>query len=344
MMIAERWLGASRLIAVAVMVCVVAPCPAAHPVPESERWATITHPGNDPYAHTRFPGDAVRFIGRVDCEYQISRTEVTGEEWFEFVQAYGPYVNSEHARSSEFTSFYIVPREDIPGVITYEMAEAARNLPVEVGWRFAARYVNWLHNAKALAPDAFENGVYNTGTFGEGPDGITDQLHRAPDAVYWLPSRDEWTKAMYFDLDRHGAGQPGYWFYPHGSDSPPVTGVPGAAQTSAGMFWPGAIPEVAAYFDVQSPWGLWDGSGGVREWSDDPVVDIDTGEQYGRYVMGTVAGPNPPATRDRIGAEFGTSPQSHMGIRVARAIPGPSGTIFVITAYCFTTRRRRSPA
>ncbi|MDX2116266.1 MAG: hypothetical protein SFZ24_11705, partial [Planctomycetota bacterium] len=28
------------------------PSPAsAHPIPESERWATVTHPGNQPYMH-----------------------------------------------------------------------------------------------------------------------------------------------------------------------------------------------------------------------------------------------------------------------------------------------------
>ncbi len=81
---------------------------APHPIPESERWATITHPGNEPYwLPPQFPGEPPRPIGRVDYEYQISKTEVTAAEWFEFVDAYAPYIDQFQADSSLFTS---VPR------------------------------------------------------------------------------------------------------------------------------------------------------------------------------------------------------------------------------------------
>jgi hypothetical protein len=66
---------------------------AQHPIPENERWATITHPGNasDIIPPVSPEPDYSYDPRRVDYEYQISRTEVTGKEWFEFVLAYAQY-------------------------------------------------------------------------------------------------------------------------------------------------------------------------------------------------------------------------------------------------------------
>ncbi len=327
--------------ALAAWFCACASLAVGNPIPDSERWATITHPGNVPYVFTP-PGEAERAVGRVDYAFEISRTEVTGEEWFEFVLAYAPFVHADYARSSEFTSLYIHDRDSASG-ITYELVVGGENRAVEVGWRFAARYVNWLHNGKALTQQAFENGVYDTSTFGgSGSEGYTDQLYRAPDARYWLPSRDEWTKAVYFDPDRFGLGQPGYWLYPHASDSPPIPGVPGVGETSAGMSWFGmAEPEVAAYLDVQSPWGLWDGSGGVREWSGDPILDSITSQQLGRWTMTTRAGSTFHAIRDMIGSGGGSFPFANQGVRIARAIPEPASIVSITTLLWVSIARRR---
>ena len=102
---------------------------------------------------------------------------------------------------------------------------------------------------------------------------------REPGARFFLLNQDEWTKAVYYDPDRFGEGQGGYWRYPDGSDTPLIPGAPGVGQTSGGWDYVAAgatHPDVGAY-GVETPWGLLDASGGVREW-------LETwGEETGLY-------------------------------------------------------------
>ncbi|MBL8745496.1 MAG: SUMF1/EgtB/PvdO family nonheme iron enzyme [Phycisphaerae bacterium] len=321
-------------------------CLAAHPIPEAERWATITHPGNAAYQSD--PSSIYgRPVGSVDYEYQISRTEVTGAEWFEFVQAYGRYIDTNHDNDTEFTSGAIVRTG--PG--TYILHPLAANRSIDVGWRYAARYCNWLHNGKADTPEAFERGVYDSSTFGDvftpTSIGFTDQVAHSPDARYWLPTIDEWVKAAHFDPNRYGEGQPGYWTYSTSSDEPPIPGpVELGGQTSAA--WPifGALrPEVAAYRDVQSPWGLWDTSGGEREWTESAAIGIGKPLPEGRWVDGT-SWRDPVwsiESLDRIDGLGAPYPANHFGIRLARAVPGAGCTSAVVCAILHLTRRRRRP-
>ena len=64
------------------------------------------------------------------------------------------------------------------------------------------RFVNWLHNGKG--PGDTESGVYDLSL---SPELIT----RAPGASYFLPDRDEWYKAAYYDPTKGGTS---YWLYP----------------------------------------------------------------------------------------------------------------------------------
>ncbi len=311
-----------------------------HPIPESERWATITHAGNDHYVPPTWVPEQTP-SGRVAYEYQISRTEVTAGEWLEFVQAYGPYVENDYASSSVFTSVFVRRRSNGAGGYTYSLtAESVRNKPVEIGWRFAARYVNWLHNDRALTQNAFEGGVYETSTFGENPDGtLTDQLERNPGSRYWIPSADEWVKSAYWDPNRFGIAQPGYWHYPNGTDTPLIPGVPGVGQTSAGIDWsPSVGPDVAAYRDVQSPWGLWDLSGGKREWLE-IGYRLNGSGLWLRGLRGSQISVADPMYSDSIDFPGGAPPASIFGLRIARAVPGP-GACLLLSAVLTTLQRR----
>ncbi len=306
-------------------------------VPDAERWATITHPGNAPYVFYE-DGQPILSLGAVDYDYRIARTETTGSEWFEFVQAYAPYVDPEFAINSGFTSQWVNISYGEQGQVEYRLHPGGVNRPVEVSWRFAARYVNWLHNGKALTPEAFESGAYDTSTFGQNPDGsITDQPAHSPGALYWIPTLDEWTKAAYFDPDRHGPAQPGYWWYPNWSDVPSIPGLPNeGGETSAGFVFASLpYPEVGAYSNVQSPWGLWDLSGGVSEWLEDLYPP-----RY-RGVRGSV--PNSPHTywiTDRLGGAGEGHVSSRSGVRLARVIPEPS-TLWLTIMIALTGRKRR---
>jgi len=318
---------------------------AAHPIPESERWATITHPGNAPYVFQWAPGYPFQQVGSVDHEYQISRTEVTAAEWLEFVNAYAPYVDPGYANSPYFRS----NRCYRTGPTTYDVIPEWRNLAVDVGWRFAARYVNWLHNGKANTPGAFESGVYDTATFRTNPDGtFTDQQAHSPGARYWIPTQDELIKAFHFDPDRYGPDQPGYWLYSHTSDSPPRPGLPeqgGEASFQRGGPSMAIVPEVAAYRNVQSPWGLWDAAGGVEEYTETPRFAPGATLPLYRLTDGSSWHVTEATSRsvDNIGGWRSAGPLgTFVGLRVARAIPSPTGALVFACALIPHTRRRRN--
>jgi formylglycine-generating enzyme required for sulfatase activity len=312
-------------------------------VPESERWATITHAGNAPYPTQPPPFSQYPYPpGRVDYEYQISRTETTGAEWLEFVQAYAPYVDPALAGTSGFTSQRIRATETSPGVWQYELRSGGANRAIRVGWRFAARYVNWLHNGKGTEQAAFESGVYESSTFGGSPSegGFTDQVSRSEGARYFLPTIDEWVKAAYYDPERYPPeiGGPGYWLYPNSSDTELIPGPPGVGQTSAGSM---STPEVASYTNVQSPWGLWDLSGGQAEWLETAALNPN-GTVSTRFQKGTRE-LSPLLNQDHIdylGADFPSG--GLVGFRLARVIPSPGAAlVFLACSASVVLKRRR---
>lgn len=310
-------------------ICLTAPALAA---PRDE-WATVTHAGNAPYVYQDF--DLTVELGRVDYDYQIRKTEVTAFEWFEFVQAYAPYVPANERISSAFTSPEVGIYYNPDNTVGYYLHHEAVNLAVEVSWRYAARFCNWLHNGKATTREAFDQGVYDTSTFGQNEQGLsTDSSARSPDASYWLPSEDEWVKAAYFDPNRFGPDQPGYWRYPNRSDVPLIEGLPGVGQTNAALTY---TFDVASYFDQTSPWGLWDLSGGEREWLD----SVPQGHPMrGSYSLP----PSYSVIYDHI--ENPTTivqfPYSMSGFRLARPVPVPSPACCVaLLALHFIRRRKR---
>src|SRR5690606_36322403 len=138
-----------------------------------------------------------------------------------------------------------------------------------MGWRYIARYCNWLHNGMPTGPDAeqwaFETGAYDTSTFTRNPDGsFNDQRERSPGARFFIPSWDEWVKAVYWDPERN-EGEGGWRMYPYG-DTVPVPGDPDeGGQTNASLNDVGTF-DVGSYPDWTTPWGLLDASGGATEW------------------------------------------------------------------------------
>ncbi len=294
------------------------------PIDEIE-WATVGSPGNAPFMIDYGGGFEFR-AGAVDHEFRIAKTEVTGAQWLEFVEAYAPFVDPEYANNSEFESWSIIRLPGpTPGSYEYYMPPALADQPVQAGWRFGARFVNWLHNGRANTREAFETGVYDTSTFGHGPGAtITDQAERSPGSTYFLVTRDEWIKAGFFDPNRYGEGQPGYWMYPNSSDTPPVGGPPElGGETGAGYNWPGLPPSVDAYPDTQSPWGVLNLSGGAQEWT-------ETLDGPFRRLRGSYSGETIPAYHDGIMYDFGAPPGALFGFRIGTVVPSPAGFAFVI--------------
>jgi len=308
----------------------------AQPEPPSYglNFLRVGSPGNRATIPSEVPNRPYLEIGAVGYEYRMARTEIDTTQWFEFVQAYAPYWNGSPSDPS-FTSMWIVPS---PG--GYRILEGFEHAPAQISWRVAARYCNWLHNGKNPQQWAFESGAYDTSTFTVSPNGVyNDQRMRSPGAQFWIPSRDEWAKAAYYDPDRYGAGQEGYWAFPNGTNEPLVSGLPSAGgQTNAGYAFPSQIiaMPVESYPGVRSPWGLLDLSGGVHEWSED-----QSGFPGLRWYLGS-------RLRGSVGEDqldwFGiVSDPTFLpaGLRIASAVPPPATVAVLGLGLLITQRRRR---
>lgn len=235
-------------------------------------WKTIGAPGNvGASADDFFFLGELGASGRVEHEYRMSQTEVTVAQWFEFANAYAPFAQ-QNPTLLAFTGRHIYSETGDPRNPQLRMYPGSERYPADMTWLNAARYCNWLHNGKVNQTWAFETGAYDMSSFVRGSDGTwTGNAVRLPGATFWIPSADEWIKGMYFDPNKHGPGQAGYWTYPTSSDAIPVSGAPGTpgAQTSAGWY-PNKLDyfwvDVASYPATTSPWGLLDGSAGQSEY------------------------------------------------------------------------------
>lgn len=310
-------------------------------------WATITHAGNRATIPSEVPFNPTAQIGRVDYEYRMATTEVTVGQWFEFVQAYLPIdqANGGGTVNPNFTGTSI----NIRGIGVVEIREGVSpRRPADMSWEYAARYVNWLHNGKVNEEWAFETGVYDTSTFTFNPDGTSNhQSAPAEGARYWIPTRDEWNKAAYYDPNRYGEDQEGYWIFPDSGNAPLISnllpedgGEKNAGDFGADSFWP---LDVGSFADVQSPWGLLDMAGGMWEWTSSPDLGSPAGPER-RWVMGSnhFDFQDNLFTGDRIefGATYSVNVNVATGLRLASPVPSVS-TWPVVLAGLFSASRRR---
>lgn len=328
----------------AVVVGVAACAASAQPVPSYDfQWATITAPGNSPYTGPSAGGVATG-RGSVAAPYRVSRLEVSTAQWLEFANAMGALAEPFRIGDGPVGGYELDPAYAGPGR-RYRLASVpdAGRLPVYgISWLNAARYCNWLHNDKAPTLAALTTGAYDTTTFGTTPGGgRTDALTRLPGARFFIPSLDEWMKAVYFDPASAG------WRSQPNNTSTPLTpgliGTPGA-QTNAGLAnAPASSLVLGGYAATLSPWGLWDASGGASEWLED--VDEPQDRLYRLYAGSSAFDAfNNPLLLDTIGgvgASIAPGETSYIGLRLASAIPDPSVAGCIFCGLAMATRRRR---
>jgi hypothetical protein len=300
-------------------------------------WRTIGDLGNAPAMPSQRFWNLGAPVGSVDHEYRMAQTEVTNTQYLQFVLALTAAIPNTPFDGLEGADLTRIPRGN--GTYEWQIFPGTEQHRARMGWSQAAMYCNWLTNGKATNAAAFLTGAYDVSTFwpNQGPPNLT----HLPGALFWLPTRDEWVKAMFYDPNKLGPGMGDYWMYPISSDTPPVGGWPGmpGAQTGAGDFLPsyhGDIP-VGAYSDAHSPWGILDGSGGVPEWCEGaPGFDY-------RWFAGTDNAIPDVATLDRLDhylqlGEFRSSPA---GIRLVSAVPTPGVFIAFASLVPWLNRRRR---
>jgi hypothetical protein len=145
---------------------------------------------------------------------------------------------------------------------------------------------------------------------------------------------------MYYDPNKNGPGQEGYYRYETSSDEPPIPGWPWeGGQTSAGLeLFSGPYLDVGSYPWVTSPWGLLDGSGSQREWTERITTD-----HRRRGIKGTEQFQDFPDAFDLVDYIGGGDPSIFsFGLRVASVVPSPSVSLVLLGAGVSLFRRRRS--
>jgi formylglycine-generating enzyme required for sulfatase activity len=303
-----------------------------------------------PVGGTGYPGGR----GSVGYEYRIGRLEVTTGQWLDFINTFAHLPQYEFFGDPSRWGAGVDGSFGGPGrryVLSTVLPNAAMTPVQGLSWRECATYCNWLHNGKSSDPASLITGAYDTTTWGR--DGtfvnpFTDGDTHLPGALFWIPTLDEWLKAGHYDPDRFGPGQPGYWEYSHSSDLPPVFGPPGIGQTQGGNYGDWRTP-LASYPDVQSPWGLLDTTGGVREWTEEWT---SLSNRNVRHIRGTAQGfpfsPDAGEHPDSIRVTSGDSPTGSgpdAGLRIASAVPSPSSFLVLLggsAMFCGQRRRRET--
>ena len=313
-------------------------------------FSTIRGPVNPISLEENIPGIGRSVIRSVSYDYRISTTELTVGKYFEFVEAVAPHIQALGGNVGDLAgSGTLVYMGMSGGIPRYQMLAGTANLPARNTIEYFALMANWLHNGAPPVTEAtmahFQSGAYSN---------WRDPV-RSEGAEYWIPSRDEWNKAVYWDPNRDGPGQGGYWLYPNASNEPLNPGDPAlGGETNAGtqQQWPAGhdrMPwEVGSYADVQTPWGLLDASGGEREWTDTRsgtvTFFVESTARGSTGIPGTpIFGYGDSVLQDRMHRPYVSSfggAHRPITVRFAAAIPAP-GVPALLGVAAFTCLRRR---
>ncbi len=237
-------------------------------------WVTVRSPGNTGALSGGGPNPSdperygpQRLCGAVDYAYSIGKFEVTAGQYTAFLNAvaradtYGLY-NPSMATGQGCG----IQRTGAPSACTYSALYP--NVPVNyVSWGDAARYCNWLTSGDT------ETGSY--ALHGTTSDADLIAVARQPGARFVIPTEDEWFKAAFFDPETAMC-----WNYATGNAVPGRDPPAGANYTvGQGPSWPMPLTDAGAYGESPSPWGTFDQSGNVFEWTDE-VVYVDNQFKY----------------------------------------------------------------
>ena len=315
----------------------------AQPDPSGIDFITIGAAGNVGYNGPA--GGWVQGRGQIDYEYRLGRTEVTTAQWMEFYNTFGARVPGLTYPLQWGASYTGNPNR------WYELSNVpnAADIPARgMSWRTCAMYCNWLCNGKSSDISAVANGAYDISTFGYNGQNYTDQETHNADAKYWIPTYDEWIKAAYYDPNKSGPGQAGWWTVtPNRSDTRLTYGVPGVGQANAGFRDTQQesqylIP-LGAYPQTVSPWGMIDAAGGTSEFLE---TSYSANGLTQRMTKGSYAGSGDFGARtlDNIVGFSTTFPSDRDysdGLRLAATVPSPSALIVVSVGVLLGPIQRR---
>jgi sulfatase modifying factor 1 len=224
-----------------------------------------------------------------------------------------------------------------------------------VSWNEAARFVNWLNTSQGHSP-AYKFAVQPGGvgysananiqlwTVSDGAAYNAANPYRNANAVYFLPSENEWYKAAYYDPNKPGGA--GYWDYPTGSDTAP-TATSGSTTAGTAVYLQalGDDPADITLAGGLSPYGTMGQGGNIHELLEDAFDGVnDTVSEY-RNIRGGFWGDSSGLFLESATGEAQISPGFESfgaGFRVA-AVPEPleSAGVIGVAALGIAFWRRR---
>lgn len=314
----------------------------AQPLPDyGFDWVTVSDPGNAAYDTTFMLG---RPAGSVDFSFRIAASPLTNAQWIDFANTLDAVATPQEQFWMELQAWPAV-RRNSGGVL--EITPGREQFGARTNYMLAAMYANWMHNDRSPDRSAFDSGAYDMSLFVNNGGTWSSEGARSPDARFWIPSIDEHIKASYYDPNKYGSGEGGYWRFPHQSDEPPVYALPcePGAQSNAGLEppftgeWSTEMP-LGLYPEATSAYGLQDVSGGVIEWTDSKLVDLIASSRMG-HASAAGIGEFAPLFEDiDLLAYGGNSLIQGKGLRLATVVPTPAPALAAPLTLLFFRRIR----
>ena len=241
--------------------------------------------------------------GIVNNDYRMGVYEITNDQWDKFKTELGVSVTGD-------------PEDAYDEAPTFTGTDVPTN---NVSWYEAAQFVNYLntstghqaaYNFYETTPGDPATLVFNVWTEAEAAGGTN--LYRHKDAVYFLPTEDEWYKAAYWNGTSLQT-------YATPSDTAPVSG----ADSNYGQPVTGGQPwNVGSGSEELN--GTFDMMGNIYEWMESPYSDVNYGTGSNRSLRG---GSYPTSSLD-LSSQYRTSnypyeEYSSLGFRIASEVPEP---------------------
>lgn len=274
--------------------------------------------------------------GRVNYSYRMMHGAVANEQWSEFLNLFTPFwLQFQNTPGAvENGQLFDLGSPGISlGASAWEVTKGFENTAAQASYRNAMRYANWLHHGAPTENLTME--TFHTGAYRFSDDFLTDSFFGQPvtreeGARFFIPTIDEWFKALYYDPNREGEGEEGYWRYANGSDTPPVPGQEFPNGTGADGIRLGAFP------GEETPLGMQDAMHFFESWTESPRL-YEAGDPYYAQWLRVTSGTPTDVPGFFSAVQWNTTAL----IRIGAAIPSPaSGGVVLLSVAAACARRR----